>query len=297
VGSHVDVAGGLASQGLAYAADVGAEAIQVFVSNPRGWSPSAGDQAEDVALARHAAHAGLPVFVHAPYLVNLGSADQQTAALSAEAVRHTLDRSARIGARGVVVHAGSASGWDRPSALRQIADLLLPLLDKLGDDDPGLLIEPMAGQGQVLCAQLGELEPYLEALEWHPRAGVCLDTCHAFAAGHDLTAPGGVGDMLATLDRAVRGTGRVQLVHANDSAQPCGSRRDKHAAIGAGLIGLEPFRELLHHPMLAAVPFVVETPKAGHAGDVAVLKELRDSAARQQPRDVAAHLEGLGPSA
>jgi endonuclease IV len=202
VGSHIDVAGGLAFQGLAYAADVGAEAIQVFVSNPRGWSPSAGDQAEDVALARHAAHAGLPVFVHAPYLVNLGSADQQTAALSAEAVRHTLDRSTRIGARGVVVHAGSASGWER-----------------------------------------------------------------------------------------------VQLVHANDSAQPCGSRRDKHAAIGAGLIGLEPFRELLHHPMLAAVPFVVETPKAGHAGDVAVLKELRDSAARQQPRDVAAHLEGLGPSA
>lgn len=227
-------------------------------------------------LAEHAARAGLPVFVHAPYLVNLGSADQHTAALSAEAVRHTLERGARIGARGVVVHAGSATGWDPPSALRQIADLLLPLLDKLSDDDPGLLIEPMAGQGQMLCAQMSELEPYLEALERHPRVGVCLDTCHAFAAGHDLTAPGGVHDMLATLDR-VAGPGRVQLVHANDSAQPCGSRKDRHAPIGAGLIGLEPFRELLHHPMLASVPFVVETPKAGHARDVATLKELRDS--------------------
>jgi deoxyribonuclease-4 len=287
IGSHVDVAGGLASQGLAYAADVGAEAIQVFVSNPRGWSLSAGDRDEEVALARHAAHAGLPVFVHAPYLVNLGSADQRTAALSAEAVRHALDRGARIGARGVVVHAGSAVGWDRQSALDQIADLLLPLLDKLGDDDPSLLIELMAGQGQGLCAQASELEPYLEALEWHPRAGVCLDTCHAFAAGHDLTAPGGVNDMLTTLDRAAADPkgpqggqgfppGRVQLVHANDSAQPCGSRRDRHAPIGAGLIGLEPFRELLHHPLLAAVPFVVETPKAGHARDVATLKQLRD---------------------
>jgi deoxyribonuclease IV len=281
VGSHVDVAGGLASQGLAYAADVGAEAIQVFVSNPRGWSASAlkaGDRAEETLLAARAAQAGLPVFVHAPYLINLGSADPQTAGLSAEAVQHTLERSARIGARGVVVHAGSATGWaspERDSALRQVADLLLPLLDKLGEDDPQLLIEPMAGQGQGLCAQVSELEPYLEALEWHPRAGVCLDTCHAFAAGHDLTAPGGVRDLLATLGRAVHGPGRVQLVHANDSAHPCGSRRDRHAAVGVGLIGLEPFRELLQHPLLASVPFVVETPKAGHASDVATLKRLR----------------------
>ncbi len=278
VGSHVDVAGGLASQGLADAASVGAEAIQVFVSNPRGWSPSAlkaGDRAEETTLAARAAQAGLPVFVHAPYLVNLASADQRTAALSAEAVQHTIDRSARIGARGVVVHAGSATGWDPDSALRQIADLVLPLLDKLGDDDPALLIEPMAGQGQGLCSQVSELEPYLEALQWHPRAGVCLDTCHAFAAGHDLTAPDGVRDLLATLDRAVHEPGRVQLVHANDSAHPCGSRRDRHAAIGAGLIGLEPFRELLQHPLLASVPFVVETPKAGHASDVATLKRLR----------------------
>jgi len=209
VGSHVDVAGGLATQGLAYAADVGAEAIRVFVSNPRGWSVSAlkaGDRAEETLLAARAAQAGLPVFVHAPYLINLGSADPQTAGLSAQAVQHTLERSARIGARGVVVHAGSATGWasaERDSGLRQVADLLLPLLDKLGEDDPRLLIEPMAGQGQGLCAQVSELEPYLEALEWHPRAGVCLDTCHA------------------------------------------------------------------------SVPFVVETPKAGHASDVATLKRLR----------------------
>ena len=169
VGSHVDVAGALASDGLAYVDGVGAEAIQVFVSNPRAWSPPA-EENEAQVLARRAAQAGLPVFVHAPYLVNLGSGDERTAALSAETVGLTLDRAARIGARGVVVHAGSASGWDRESALRQVADLLLPLLDKLGDDDPGLLIEPMAGAGQGLCAQMSDLDPYLEALERHPRA-------------------------------------------------------------------------------------------------------------------------------
>jgi deoxyribonuclease-4 len=273
VGSHVDVAGALASDGLAYVDGIGAEAIQVFVSNPRAWSPPA-EETEAQLLARRAAQAGLPVFVHAPYLVNLGSGDERTAALSAETVALTLDRAARIGARGVVVHAGSASGWDRESALRQVADLLLPLLDKLGDDDPSLLIEPMAGAGAGLCAQMSDLDPYLEALERHPRAGVCLDTCHAFAAGHDLAAPGGVDATLAELARAA-GPGRVQLVHANDSGHPCGSRRDRHAAIGAGFIGLEPFRALLHHPLLAGAPFVVETPKPGQAGDVATLKQLR----------------------
>jgi deoxyribonuclease-4 len=132
----------------------------------------------------------------------------------------------------------------------------------------------MAGQGQSLCSQVDELAPYLEALEWHPRAGVCLDTCHLFAAGYDLTAPGAVPGLLAALDRAV--PGRVRLVHANDSAYPCGSRRDRHAAIGAGLIGLGPFGELVRHPLLADVPFVAETPKASQEGDVAALRRLRD---------------------
>ena len=277
VGSHVDVAG-LASQGLAYADGIGAEAIQVFVSNPRAWSPPA-EETEAQALARRAAQAGLPVFVHAPYLVNLGSGDERTAALSAETIQLTLDRAARIGARGVVMHAGSASGWDRESALRQVPELLLPLLDKLGEDDPALLIEPMAGAGSGLCAQMSDLDPYLEALGRHPQAGVCLDTCHAFAAGHDLTAPGGVDATLAELALAA-GPGRVRLVHANDSGHPCGSRRDRHAAIGAGFIGLEPFRALLHHPLLAAAAFVVETPKAGQAGDVAALKQLRQMPAQ-----------------
>jgi deoxyribonuclease-4 len=284
VGSHIDVAGG-PEAGLTYTAEIGAEAIQVFVSNPRAWPPLAG-QAEEPgaqALARRAAEAGLPVFLHAPYLVNLGSGDERTAALSAETVGFTLERAVRIGARGVVVHAGSASGWDRESALRQVAGLLLPLLDKLDDDGPSLLIEPMAGAGQGLCARMSDLGPYLEALGWHPRAGVCLDTCHAFAAGHDLTAPGGVEDTLTELELAAgrHGPGRVQLVHTNDSGHPCGSRRDRHAAIGTGFIGLEPFRTLLHHRLLASAAFVVETPKAGQAADVAALKRLRQLPARR----------------
>lgn len=274
IGSHATVTGGLAAGGLAYAAAAGAEVIQVFVSNPRGWAAGPGSAAED----RRLRDSGMPVFIHVTYMVNLGSGNPEVAAKSADAVAHALRRGGEIGARGVVAHTGSAVGWDRERALRQLGELTLPLLDKLGDDDPDLLFEPMAGQGQMLCARAGDLAEYLTALELHPKAGVCLDTCHLFAAGHDLTADGGVGAMLAELAAAGAGD-RVRLVHANDSLLGCGSRRDRHETIGAGMIGTAPFRELL--TALPGVPFVVETPggRQGHARDIAALKALRAPAA------------------
>jgi deoxyribonuclease-4 len=279
IGAHATVTGGLATGGLACAAAVGAEVIQVFVSNPRGWAAGPGDASQDHALRE----SGIGVFIHAPYLINLGSGDPAVASKSADAVAHALRRGGEIGARGVVVHTGSAAGWADADpgvaagqALGQIAEIVLPLLDKLGDDDPDLLFEPMAGQGRMLCARARDLAPYLVALERHPKAGICLDTCHMFAAGHDLTAPGGVAAMLDELVAAA-GPGRVRLVHANDSLLGWGSKRDRHEALGAGQIGTEPFRALLTHPDLADVPFVVETPggKAGHARDIATLKGLR----------------------
>jgi deoxyribonuclease-4 len=273
IGSHATVTGGLATGGLTYAAQAGAEVIQVFVSNPRGWAQSAGDPAQDEALRE----SGIPVFIHAPYLINIGSADPAVAQKSAQALVFALRRGAQVGARGVVVHTGSAVGWSRDEALRQVGSLLLPVLDALGDDGPDLLLEPMAGQGQMLCARAGDLEAYLEALQRHPKAGVCLDTCHMFAAGHDLTSPGGVDAMLAEL-AAAAGPSRLKLVHANDSMEPLGSKKDRHESIGKGSIGVEPFRALLAHPVLAEVPFVVETPggKDGHARDITLLREIRD---------------------
>jgi deoxyribonuclease-4 len=272
IGSHATVTGGLATGGLAYADAVGAEVIQVFVSNPRGWAAGAGDPAQDAKLRE----SGIPVYIHAPYLINVGTGDETIAGKSAAGIAHALRRGREIGARGVVVHTGSAVGTGRDSALRQMGARLLPVLDALGDDDPDLLLEPMAGQGTMLCAAAADLGPYLAAVEKHPKAGVCLDTCHLFAAGHDLTASGGVAATLAEVEVAA-GPGRVKLVHANDSQLPCGSKRDRHEAIGKGEIGTEPFRELLAHPALRDVPFVAETPggKAGHTRDIALLKELR----------------------
>jgi deoxyribonuclease-4 len=285
VGAHVKVAGGLAT-GLRYAAAIGAGAIQVFAANPRSWTlaaagPSAAGPAADAAFREQAAAAGLPVYVHAPYLINLASPDPLTWQRSVDSLAHSLTRGAAIGARGVVVHTGSAAGGSRESALRRVREALLPLLDSPGADTPELLLEPTAGQGGLLCARLSDLPPYLDALGWHPRAGICLDTCHLFAAGHDLAAPGAAAALLAEFAGLTRShpggpATRLRLIHANDSRDPCGSRRDRHEHIGAGRIGAGLFADLLAHPATAGVPFVVETagPQAAHAADLAALRQL-----------------------
>jgi deoxyribonuclease-4 len=279
IGAHVPVAGGLATGGLRYAAQIGAEVIQVFVSNPRGWAMAVGRPEEDQRLRTHSEDTGMPVFVHSPYLINLGSPNPQTVASSVASIRHSLTRGAAIGARGVVVHTGSAVSQSREAALRQLREHLLPLLEEIPADGPDLLLEPMAGQGAMLCATVQDLGPYLDVLDRHPRIGVCLDTCHAFAAGHDLTAPGGVAAMLEALAATV-GAARLKLIHANDSKDGCGSARDRHENIGAGRIGAAPFAELFRHPVSRGVPFVIETPGRSadpHRVDIETLKGLRGS--------------------
>jgi deoxyribonuclease-4 len=283
IGAHARITGGLATGSLRYAAAVGAEAIQIFAASPRGWAPGSADAGQDAALREHVAATGLPVFVHAPYLINVGSPDPAIRDRSVASLRHSLRRASEIGASGTVVHTGSATDGDRQAGLHRARECLLPLLDGITAGGPGLLLEPMAGQGQMLCAGLGELEPYLDALGWHPHASVCLDTCHAFAAGHDLASPGGTALTLRALQAATHDPGgRLRLIHANDSKDGRGSRRDRHESIGAGQIGAAGFRGLLSHPLTDRVPFVVETPggQNGHARDIATLRALRDADGR-----------------
>ncbi|MFD8525819.1 deoxyribonuclease IV [Streptosporangium canum] len=273
IGGQVSVTGGLAKGGLQYASDIGAEMIQVFVSNPRGWSLAAGNPVQDVRLVE----SGMLSFVHAPYLINMGSPSADTLEKSVATVRHGLLRSHAIGAAGMVIHTGSAVSQPREDALRQLHEHLLPLLEEIPDDGPDLLLEPMAGQGAMLCATVQDLEPYLAALDWHPKAGICLDTCHAFAAGHDLSTAEGVGETLDALHAIA--PGRLKLIHANDSKDVCDSKKDRHENIGAGHIGMEPFAELMRHPVSAGVPLCIETPGGvdKHREDIELLKKLRDS--------------------
>ncbi|WP_432059087.1 deoxyribonuclease IV [Streptomyces sp. S1] len=278
VGGHVPVAGGLATVGLGYARELGAETVQVFVANPRGWATPAGSPAQDERFRAECAEASLSAWVHAPYLINFGSHTEATAERSVESLRHSLRRGREIGAKGVVVHTGSATGGrPREVALAQVRERLLPLLDELTHpDDPDLLLESTAGQGSSLCSRTWDFGPYFDALDRHPKLGVCLDTCHVFAAGHDLTGPSGAARTLDLLVDTV-GAGRLKLIHANDSKDVVGAHKDRHANIGAGHIGEDAFRELLRHPATEGVPLVIETPggKEGHRADVELLKKLR----------------------
>jgi deoxyribonuclease IV len=286
IGAHVPTAGGLAKAALPYLLSTRAGAAQVYVSNPRGWALSAGDPAQDELFV--AGTGALPVFIHATLLVNLGSPTEATVTSSVATLRHALRRGAALGARGVVFHSGSAVNEEHAGlAYRQLGTALRPLLDEAAEaGGPRLLVEPTAGGGRSLAARVEQLADYFAAVDGHPWLGVCLDTCHAWAAGHDLATPGGA---TATMDALVAtvGADRLRLIHANDSRDPLGSTRDRHETIGKGSIGRAAFAELLAHPAAAGVPVVVETPSegsVGHARDIRTLRTLARRTSTQQNR-------------
>jgi deoxyribonuclease-4 len=268
IGAHVSVAGGLRNA-VPNAVAVGCESFQVFVSNARGWAPPPLDPAGDERFRADLAAAGLgPLFVHAPYLVNFASASPVTRERSGQAVAAALAKAAAIGAAGVVVHAGAAQASGRAAGLATTREALLPLADAMVDrpgpptawappGGPDLILELTAGTRGALAARFDEMAELLAACDHHPRLKVCMDTCHAQAAGYDLGDPAGavkaLDELFATLGD------RVVLVHANDSRDPVGAGRDRHCPIGTGSIGDQGFAAILAHPGLAHLPVITET--------------------------------------
>lgn len=278
IGAHVPTTGGMAKRSIQYAQSIGAEAIQVFASSPRTWAMPESNPSADEAFVAKATELDIETYVHAPFLINLGSPTEATYKNSLASTSYSLKRGREIGALGVVIHTGSAVDEAHiKQAWKQIHDGMMPILEKLDDQDPWLLLEPTAGQGQSLVKKLDDLTKYFEALEWHPKVGVCLDTCHVFAAGHDIKSKGG---MTKTIDLLVEVAGkeRIQLIHANDSMDVLGSLKDRHQNLGVGELGIKPFAELLAHPAVADAPLILETPgeEPEHGSEVAALRKMRD---------------------
>ncbi len=280
IGAHVSVAGGLATA-FARGADLGCEALQVFVKNASQWRGKPLVPADvDAFRAAHAAAGPLPLVAHGAYLINLCAVDPAILERSRAGLADELGRCAALGVSGLVVHPGAHLGAGEAAGLAAIARSIDAVFAELpGGPGARLLLEQTAGQGSVLGWRLEQLAEIRRQLGAPEAVGFCLDTCHAFAAGYDLRTAAAVEDFLAEVDRHL-GFDAVGCVHLNDSTGDLGSRKDRHAPIGEGAIGREGFRRLLAEPRLAGVPMILETPlgddEQGHARDLATLRELRE---------------------
>jgi deoxyribonuclease-4 len=273
-GAHVPTRGRPA-YAVEYALGIGADAFQIFASNPRAWAPPPPlrpDAIRDFREARLAAGMG-PAFAHSSYLVNIASPDQGFRRRSVDLARRELDAVTELGADGLVVHAGAGGPGERPAALERAARSVVAIV---GDGaGPEVVLELTAGGAGTVASTIPEAAELFEAVGRHRRVSLCLDTCHLFAAGAPLDDPGGA---VTTLDqlRRHRLTRRLRLVHANDARDPRGSRRDRHTHPGRGFIGEGGFRAILADPAVRRCAVLVETRggPAKHGADVATLRRL-----------------------
>ena len=277
LGAHVSTAGGLA---LAFprGSAIGCDALQIFVKSPNQWraKPIAEEESTAFRAARDGA-GGWPVVAHAAYLINLAALDPELLAKSRAGLADELARGLAIGLDGVVVHPGAHVGRGIDAALTAVAESIDALLAGFPAGGPKLLLELTAGQGTVVGHTLEQLAAIRDRSHSAEKVAFCLDTCHAFASGYELSTGAAVEDFLAQVDRVI-GFPLVACIHLNDSTGERGSKKDRHANFGKGRIGLEGIRRLLVEPRLAGVPGVLETPlgddERGHADDLVTLRRL-----------------------
>ena len=273
-GAHVSSAGGIwnaVDRGEA----IGCDAIQVFTQSPRMWRPTE-HTADAVARFRERrAETGIRgVVCHALYLVNLASPDREIRKKSAIAMRATLETANAIGAEGVIFHVGSHLGAGLGTGMRRAIPALRSLLE-LTTDDLWLLMENSAGTGGTIGRSTEELARIYDRLDHHPRLGICLDSCHWYASGVDVTDPEALDTAVAQLDRQI-GLDRLRCLHVNDSQAPLGSNRDRHESVGRGLMG-DGIHAFLAHPAFQGLPAILETPGPdGDGPDAAELARLRE---------------------
>ncbi|MGE5552762.1 MAG: deoxyribonuclease IV [Betaproteobacteria bacterium] len=275
-GVHVGVGAGL-DKAVARAVELGCETIQIFSGNPRGWQSGpvpqpAGDRFRAALLQEGIA----PLVVHAIYLINLSTAKQDIREKSITAFAELLERCVTLDAAYVVVHPGSHGGDGADSGARRAGEALEAAWTKAGRPaQPSILLENVAGGGALVGGSPAELALIRDSAgELGPRLGLCLDTCHAFAAGYDVRRVEGWERLLGEIETAWW-PGAVKAIHANDSAGGLGSHRDRHTHIGEGAIGEEGFRAMMLQPACCSLPVILETPQDDPQHDVRNLKTLR----------------------
>jgi deoxyribonuclease-4 len=283
IGAHVSSSGGIHTA-IDRAELIGADSVQVFTQSPRMWRQTNHDPATFDRFRERREEAGIEgVLCHALYLCNFAAPDDAIYEKSIAALRSTMEIACAIGAEGVVLHVGSHLGAGLDKGLERVVPALEQVLE-LTNDTTWLLMENSAGAGGTIGRSIDELAIIYERLGGHPRLGVCLDSCHLYVSGIDVTDPAALDALLAELDATI-GLDRLRALHVNDSAAPLGSNRDRHENIGEGLLG-EELGVFLGHPRLQGLPAVLETAgpdKHGpDANEVRKAKEIRERALAAQ---------------
>ncbi len=276
LGAHCS--GGV-KKSLDRAAELGVDSLQLFVQSPRTWRFPEHDPADLEAFRNRRQEIGIGgVLVHALYLVNLASPNDDFYSKSTSTLCSTVDASCAIGADAVVFHVGSHQGAGFEAGLERVVPALAQALDHCSDTT-WLCLENSAGAGGTIGRSIDELAALYEALDKHPRLGVCLDSCHLWVSGFDVTDQARLDDLLGDLDERI-GLDRLRALHVNDAQAPLGSNRDRHANIGDGLMG-EKLGAFLGHPKLQELPAVLEVPGPdNHGADEAEVRKLRELHAR-----------------
>jgi deoxyribonuclease-4 len=275
IGLHVSGAGGL-DRAPDNAKALGCEAFQFFSRSPRGGKALA--IAPDMAASfRRKCHQGkFESFIHAPYYINFASSNHRVSWGSVAAIREELQRGTLLGVKYVMTHLGSRKNLGGVAAAKQVVERLKAIFEKGERWTTILLLENSAGASDVLGDTFEELAAILQGVG-RSDVGICLDSCHLFASGYDLRTPEASTKTMNAFRKHIP-LSRFRLLHANDSEFGFGERKDRHADIGDGHLGVETFRHLLHHPAFRDRNFILETPGADarRKKDVALLKRLRD---------------------
>ena len=273
LGAHVSSSGGLHTA-IDRVEAIGGDSVQVFTQSPRMWRPTNHDPATFERFKARREGAGIEgVLCHALYLVNLASPRDDIYEKSVAALCNTVDVASEIDADGVVLHIGSHLGAGLDKGLDRVCAALGMILERCSDTT-WLLMENSAGAGGTIGRSIEELALLYDRLDGHPRLGVCLDSCHLYVSGCDVTDPVELDAVLDDLDREI-GLDRLRALHVNDSAAPLGSNRDRHANIGEGLLG-EKLGVFLGNPRLQGLPAVLEVSgKDGRGPDADEIRKVK----------------------
>ena len=276
-GYHVGVSGSPVTA-IENGVEARCETVQMFPGSPQRWGTTEVSDGDAREFRQATRESGIdPVVLHSIYLVNMAAPDDTVYSRSVASLASALNKAERLGAAAVVTHVGNHKGSGEPSGLMRIAGAVTRALER-AQGESMLLLETTAGAGTSIGNSFRQFGEVFDVAQRPSRLGFCLDTCHVFAAGYDISTVSGFDSALEELERFV-GLDRLRLLHLNDSKGECGSHLDRHADIGEGRIGLEAFRYIVNHEAVRHLPAIIELPYArpGAPDNLAILRSLVES--------------------